>query len=746
MSIQEELNQIKSAVYGADVRSAIHDSIKKAYDDASANGNANMEVEMARGTESTLNDRLGKMDDKDAEVTAQLAQTAKKTDTDALSLKKADKDYVDEQTAMLSSGTPKIIVQSITDLPPVGGTEKVALVKDDDHKYFDNGTAWVDGGVYQGVKGDAVDINVNKTIGVSSGSVQSAFTELGENTSYAMQVKNEITNGNFDDILGWIQANADLSVANNQMSIKGTGVSAGPTVYKDTEIDTSAKSLFGKIKLTVNSPNVTRIRIQVRGTSGGSKDFYDISNPPQGELEAFGNAELDETFSGIIRFYIVTVYNSVENATAGAVVVEKAVIVDLTKTFGSGYEPKANPFSDMLSRYPAKFFDGITGPLLNYREFNDYYKSAETKLKAYPKTMLQYEVIKKNLIPISVGYDGGVYGMRSESTSNAIHRTYDGYETSEAGFDFSNVLESGDYIAYVCHMPGGYVVVISNSTNYTAKVFHSTDFNTGFTKVLDIPNGMVNTWATDAPVFDFGDGVLLLSEYAQDSTDKYVYITYDGGATWAQLIKNETVDVNERSHWHSATFDSVRSRIYVSQGDMANTKLKYTDDFGSTWNEIVYDLATPLQPTVLPVLNDTLVYSPDRSAYPVSLWTSKIDQSMELMSDAERFEVAHVHTVSNLIGSHKQFGGYPVMKTANEMIMSFTDRGANNQKTFFAATGDGGNTFHNVFTFDWSKSNGIGGASRGIVGYDKNGLMYIHTQFDGEHRILKCQPLEWIYK
>lgn len=67
MSIQDELNQIKSAVYGADVRDAIHDSIKKTYDDASANGNANMEVEMARGTEPTLNDRLDETD-------AQLAQ------------------------------------------------------------------------------------------------------------------------------------------------------------------------------------------------------------------------------------------------------------------------------------------------------------------------------------------------------------------------------------------------------------------------------------------------------------------------------------------------------------------------------------------------------------------------------------------------------------------------------------------------------------------------------------------------
>lgn len=81
MSIQDELKQIKSAVYGADVRDAIHDSIKKTYDDASANGNANMEIVMARGTEPTLKDRLGKMDDKDAEVATRLVQTENKLDS-----------------------------------------------------------------------------------------------------------------------------------------------------------------------------------------------------------------------------------------------------------------------------------------------------------------------------------------------------------------------------------------------------------------------------------------------------------------------------------------------------------------------------------------------------------------------------------------------------------------------------------------------------------------------------------------
>ena len=70
-NITNYLNKIKTAVYGKEVRGAIHDAIKQVYDDASVNhGNANMEVELARGTYNTLNDRLlyGEQAQKQADV------------------------------------------------------------------------------------------------------------------------------------------------------------------------------------------------------------------------------------------------------------------------------------------------------------------------------------------------------------------------------------------------------------------------------------------------------------------------------------------------------------------------------------------------------------------------------------------------------------------------------------------------------------------------------------------------------
>lgn len=76
MSITNELNQIKNAIYGKEVRGAIHDAIKECYDEASVNhDNANMEVKMARGTHNTLSDRLDNVDEIQAQTNAQLSTT-----------------------------------------------------------------------------------------------------------------------------------------------------------------------------------------------------------------------------------------------------------------------------------------------------------------------------------------------------------------------------------------------------------------------------------------------------------------------------------------------------------------------------------------------------------------------------------------------------------------------------------------------------------------------------------------------
>lgn len=77
-NIQNYLNQIKTAVFGKDVRESIHDAIKQCYDDASINhDNANMEVKLARGSHNTLNDRLDENEKNQENLSSQLDNTTK---------------------------------------------------------------------------------------------------------------------------------------------------------------------------------------------------------------------------------------------------------------------------------------------------------------------------------------------------------------------------------------------------------------------------------------------------------------------------------------------------------------------------------------------------------------------------------------------------------------------------------------------------------------------------------------------
>lgn len=58
MGIDQYLKVIKEGVFGRDVRQAIHDGIERVYEDATFDGNTNMEVARARGGFGTLGERL----------------------------------------------------------------------------------------------------------------------------------------------------------------------------------------------------------------------------------------------------------------------------------------------------------------------------------------------------------------------------------------------------------------------------------------------------------------------------------------------------------------------------------------------------------------------------------------------------------------------------------------------------------------------------------------------------------------
>lgn len=134
--ISELVRFIREKVYGIDVREALALGLQKAYDDASKNGNANMEVLRARGVFNVLADRLNDSD-------GRLAQRVTQSDFDSW-------------IATLLDGGPSIFYETLAALEAdyPNGAAGIALVRESDPAriYVWDGTKWADYGPYQGIE------------------------------------------------------------------------------------------------------------------------------------------------------------------------------------------------------------------------------------------------------------------------------------------------------------------------------------------------------------------------------------------------------------------------------------------------------------------------------------------------------------------------------------------------------------------------------------------------------------------
>lgn len=122
---------IRKKTRGADVRESIAKAIEVTYENASKDGNANMEVTQARGVFNFLYDRLANID-------AQLDG-------------KADAGKIATQLQNMASASPKGTYSNLADLKqakPNGDTGTYITTNNKNWNYW-NGSDWVPGGVYQ---------------------------------------------------------------------------------------------------------------------------------------------------------------------------------------------------------------------------------------------------------------------------------------------------------------------------------------------------------------------------------------------------------------------------------------------------------------------------------------------------------------------------------------------------------------------------------------------------------------------
>lgn len=134
MAIETILNSILNEPYMKNMRQSIVDGIEQVYEDATFDGNTDMEVLRARGSESTLNDRLNKSDLIQNDITLQLPE-------------KATKSYVDSKFGTLGNTFTFKGSCLFSALPTTGASSgDYWYVTDKATNYAYNGSSWTDVG------------------------------------------------------------------------------------------------------------------------------------------------------------------------------------------------------------------------------------------------------------------------------------------------------------------------------------------------------------------------------------------------------------------------------------------------------------------------------------------------------------------------------------------------------------------------------------------------------------------------
>lgn len=369
--------------------------------------------------------------------------------------------------------------------------------------------------------------------------------------------------------------------------------------------------------------------------------------------------------------------------------------------------------------------------------------------RVFPETPLKTELIQTviegqgdAITPSTIGIDGYVYCTTGYAT---IARTNDGFVTMEKGYDFSKEVDVPTAPVYVTKTSEGYVVVTSSVSNGKAAIWFSEEFDTGFTKVADLDNGFVVDFNVSCHHPSYRPSVLLVGEYGPTKTPKDLYLSIDGGQSW-KVVLTSKIDGDFNTHIHCSAYDTYRDRIWASVGDTENAALFYSDDLGESFTEIkMNELQNPtgqlLQPTTLVPLPDKILFGADASPFAGMLMSIPID-TKQIYNNNETFTLKHEHTFTKGDSGLHYPDSFVINGTEIYMKANSND---GSRKTYYFASGDGGESWYNVLVTNVSQLE-PNATFTGVVGPDPNNDNCMYGKFTNgtTNRIIKFNKINWV--
>lgn len=242
------------------------------------------------------------------------------------------------------------------------------------------------------------------------------------------------------------------------------------------------------------------------------------------------------------------------------------------------------------------------------------------------------------------------------------------------------------------HVSDKGIVLITKKRGENPKVWFLSDINA--TPVLRhefIFNPTTDT-LNEFNITSHSDGIndyIIACQYGMGTSHvRNMYFSRDLGITWTLINQSQiTTPGDLNSHWHTAKFDPYSGRIWAAQGDSSNSALSFTDNFGDSWTRVsgVY------QPTMIIPFADRVVLARDRgiAAPGFDQILRKQDMTIEVSN--------YFDFRTDKIAFHN-YPGHNIVGYGDVAYVRFPVRTAYIEEEYLFATGDGGKSWHIVYS------------------------------------------------
>jgi len=312
----------------------------------------------------------------------------------------------------------------------------------------------------------------------------------------------------------------------------------------------------------------------------------------------------------------------------------------------------------------------------------------------------------------NVDPDGFLYLLRWDNSIRKTKRDGEIIKVLDAG----SYMQQGETASLHCLLVSdtGRIIVTTNK----GRCLVSDEAQTTLSEAFTFKSGKTsNTWG-----YDIYKNYVVLASYGDKNAQnppREVYLSKDYGATWKLIFDKPIAEMIKPNdyHIHDVAIDHYNLggiRLLISVGDTENRQILYSDDFGETWKEMFPEsewidkgITPPIHPTSIICLPKGIAFGSDELPEGISWWNRpKNVENPDMRWEDCEYKIQFGDPGATIIGTLAVKGDSFEMDGFHYAVMPFRNHEtAADGRSRLYVTGDGGNTWHQIYIEESDSSN-----------------------------------------